>query len=350
MKKYCHNCFHPLPKKATFCPSCGQKDTDGRTTMRELFARFWNSTFHLQSKFVRMAWHLFNPAFVATEFFKGKQKRYPHPVQFFLIVMFFFLFYVNHRRGKEDKMDLFSIARLGNAEYVQGEVDLFETLRKHVDSLPEHLKTPISLQSIDTLLVRTERHKELGMWQRDSIPLDILDFLPDVNRPFALRDLLLMSSDSLLDYYQIKHPFSRLVIRQSIKSSKDGSGMLGFYVGSSTWTLLVLIAVMSWWLQVLYRRARRFYVENFVMLMLHHAGFLFMLTIVGVIRRVLEWKFVKTEWVLYWFIFGLLWAMKRYYGQGWGKTFLKWVIFWLVYVLVAVVTAFTSLFVCLLLF
>jgi len=84
-----------MPYKAKYCAHCGQKDTDGRVGMRSLLGRLWNNTFHLEGKFIRTSWQLFIPGKVTTEFFKGKQDRYPHPIRLFAIVMFLFLFLLN---------------------------------------------------------------------------------------------------------------------------------------------------------------------------------------------------------------------------------------------------------------
>ncbi len=90
-RRHCKNCGEKLSKRGNFCPSCSQRDFDGRVRMRDLLAKFFSNITHLDNKFVKMCWQLFIPARVTIEYFQGKIKRYPHPVQFFFIVMFFFL-------------------------------------------------------------------------------------------------------------------------------------------------------------------------------------------------------------------------------------------------------------------
>jgi Protein of unknown function (DUF3667) len=83
---YCLNCHYPLSEFDKNCSQCGQKPTDGKTTMHDLLHEFVHTLFHLDGKFFWTLKHLFIPGKLTTEFFRGHHKRYAHPVQLFLVV------------------------------------------------------------------------------------------------------------------------------------------------------------------------------------------------------------------------------------------------------------------------
>jgi hypothetical protein len=83
---YCLNCHYPLSEFDKNCSQCGQKPTDGKTTLHDLLHEIVHTLFHLDGKFFWTLKHLFVPGKLTTEFFKGHHKRYAHPVQLFLVL------------------------------------------------------------------------------------------------------------------------------------------------------------------------------------------------------------------------------------------------------------------------
>ncbi len=294
--------------------------------MVELLRRFWNTTFHLERKFLRMVWHLFVPGYVAVEYFKGKHRRYPHPVQFFLVVMFFLLLYLSVKgSSKSSQINLMPIFREHSAEGIKAQLDLFDALRTNVDSLPAALRTPQTRYMVDSLLDFTARQQDMVGMQKDSFTVINIDSYCKVQ--IASRDAVNMEPDSLVQYYHIKGFWLPLLTKQIIKSGRDGHGLFRFFIGNITWTILSLITLMAWLLHALFRRPRRLYVEHFVLLLLHHAGFFFLLTIISSLRKAIHLNSDGALIAVAWFILGFLWAFKRYYGQGWGRTIWKWLVF-----------------------
>jgi hypothetical protein len=83
---YCLNCHYPLSEFDKNCSQCGQKPTDGKTTMHDLLHEIVHTLFHLDGKFFWTLKHLFVPGKLTLEFFKGHHKRYAHPIQLFLVL------------------------------------------------------------------------------------------------------------------------------------------------------------------------------------------------------------------------------------------------------------------------
>ena len=332
-KTICPNCEKKISRKAVFCPKCGQKQVSGKVKMSDLLIRLWNTTFHLESKFLRMVWHLLIPGKVTIAYFRGKIKSYPHPIQFFLVCMFFFLLYVGSRGKAGPDLNLFSLLKIERPDIIKGKVEMAESMVQHWDSIPERLRTPAARQTLDTLM-RVSMH-DLDFWEKDSLGIMEGGYNFIVSKPykFANRDLLRMSPDSLLQFYRVEPWLDRLLIRQGLRATNDSAAVARFWVGSFTWILLFQIAVMSFWLKLMYRRQQRYFVEHFVLLIHLHSGFIFLLTLISALRTYLHFEWLARTISLWWLAVAIPLAMYFYYGQSKRKTLLKFLIFCILYAL-----------------
>ncbi|MDX1909944.1 MAG: DUF3667 domain-containing protein [Saprospiraceae bacterium] len=357
MKRYCRNCFHPLPYKAKFCAHCGQKDTDGKIGMKSLLIRLWNNTFHLEGKFIQTAWQLFIPGKVTVEFFKGKQERYPHPIRLFAIVMFLFLFLLNSMLKEEEakgnslfnngvdlevKNDTGKVIEKRSIPYYEKIKmgTMLHDIRQDYLELPGEWKTPESRRVVDTLLKSFSRRNGLG----DDGLLDTLlnNGLDSIGFGFngvqiASLDVVRYNADELIERYHITNGFDRLFIRQSIKSYKNPDAFVHACVGSLTWAILALVAMMSGILALLYFRQRRYYVEHFIFLLHFHTGAMLLLLIAITGQRFDLWGSEEVAQAAFLPAPALYFALLRYYGQGWFKTLIKWGLYGIAYLITFIV-------------
>lgn len=362
LRSHCLNCDRKLPKKAKFCPRCGQRNNEGKVSMRELLQRFWANFSHLDSKFVKICWQLFIPARVTIEYFRGRQKRYPNPVQFFLIVMFFFLLAINMdshkiRRADDGGPIVIRVDSSGADPKVDINIKpqlLYPIIEKYVnakdfrsalDSLPPDLNTPDTRRAVDSLLYRTNAQwNEIGqIWLRDSthnVRKGIIDSIPLTLGFFVLNvavdDLVHLEPEAIARKYGLHDWLRRYLLIQGIKSFKNPEGLARNYLGSLTWTLLALVSCMSLVLALLYRRQRRFFVEHFVFLLHLHSAVLLVLALALVAVKLTGAEWLALPLVL--FAGGYLYvALKRFYGQSAWMTFVKWLLFGLIYLLCFIV-------------
>ena len=346
LKHYCRNCFYPLPNKAKFCPQCGQRNSDGKVSMRDLMGKLWNNTFHLEGKFLRTAWQLFVPGLVTAEFFKGKQERYPHPIRLFGIVMFFFLLLLNrslNTAGSQQSGLNFSvndtegdtIEREDSETYLrkmERRITL-EDIQKNYATLPLQLQTPQTKQAVDSLLVLHGRQYGLRNFSSGKADGDTIDIVL-TGRKIRLPalDVARYEPEEVIRRVGTTNWIERVFIRQAIKSFKSPDALGHAYIGSFTWTLLAIITSMAGMLSLLYRRQRRYYVEHFIFLLHFHTGALLLLTLCilsvqfGLISKTIFATLAVGIWAA---MFSGLW---RFYAQGLGKTLVKWLIFSVLYI------------------
>ncbi len=324
--------------------------------MSTMLLKLWNATFHLEGKFLRTCWQLFIPAKITVEFFKGKQGRYPHPLRMFAVVMFLFLFLLNQmlkKRDHEQSGQLITVTSRVNTEngdsiVEQKKLPRYETLRYRVmledmrndfETLPPGWKTEQSRKALDSLLVQSNARYGLDVpGLIDSVGADtdttIINFFGDKPLQIASADLVRYDADEIIRRYGVSDWKLKLLVRQTIKSLKSPEGLVHAYIGSLTWAILALVALMSGFLALLYWRQRRFYVEHFVFLLHYHTGVLLaaLLAVIGVLLKLWD-AGGSILLVLLWATIAMYVAMRRYYRQNAWKTALKWLIYGFVYYL-----------------
>lgn len=357
MEKKCLNCECPLPEDARFCTRCGQKCGDGRVRFTSMLLHMWESTFHVDGQIIRTAWQLFIPGKITQEYFKGRQIRYPHPLRLFAVVMFFFLLLVNNGLNRLESGNLVNfiipgrtVDEMGSDSIVRkvrySGYDLLQsyatlkTLKSDYARMPSEWKNPGAQKVVDSLFNGFSHRHALVLKGENSD--STVQELPDtisinsgrINIP--LGDLVSMDADDLLEKYKIDNWLNRILAKQTIKSIKSPGALIHAYVGSLTWTLLILNAVMAGFLGLLYWRQRRYYVEHFIFLLHLHTGILLLLTIAigGAIMGIWGDGVVLTAVIAP--APGVYFGLKRFYRNGWIKTFIKFLLFEFFYLLVFV--------------
>lgn len=314
-----------------------------------LLKQVWFRVLHLESKSLLFLWQMFIPGYVAQEFFAGRRKRYPHPIRFFFIVAFLFLFTLNHltdvgnsrgiqatssekgiqisgKKTADKNIDLYELGRR-SAE--------FEKMRREFDSLPPELRTTTTMRAVDTLLQRTygetaKKFSEIWTIATDSSETRVPDStalkLGFKSIRILSSDLFLLDANGIIDKYKITDWKDKLLVKQGIKTIQNPSALMKAYLSSLAWTLLVLIGLMAAVLTLLYWRQKRYYVEHFIFLINEHTSMFLLLMFAFWINAV--WP-LKEFWVIpiVWLLISPLFAMKRFYGQGWGMTSLKSLVF-----------------------
>ncbi|MEQ1746699.1 MAG: DUF3667 domain-containing protein [Saprospiraceae bacterium] len=352
---YCPNCHYPLPYKANFCARCGQKDEQEVMSLGALLKQVWFRILHLESRSLLFLGQMFIPGFVSQEFFAGRRKRYPHPIRFFFIVAFLFLFTLNHLTDASESSGVRASSDNGGIKFTQpqdrGEkINFYETgrraaefekMRREFDSLPPELKTPATRKAVDSLLQRTygqsaEKFSRLLSTTEDSTQANSPDSM-SLNLGFknirmATSDVFLMEADAIADKYKLDHWLDRVLLKQGIKAIQTPDALMKAYLGSLAWTVLALIALLSAVLTLLYRRQKRFYVEHFIFLINEHTGAFLVLILAFCLNAV--WP-LGGYWALpvIWLTASPFVAMRRFYGQGWGLTILKATVFSFAYLI-----------------
>jgi Protein of unknown function (DUF3667) len=320
--------------------------------MSTMLLKLWNSTVHLEGKFLRTCWQLFVPAKITLEFFKGRQGRYPHPLRMFAVVMFLFLFMLNlmMKNRKDGDGSLLTITSTAKTEKGDSVVDkrklpfyenvkyraMLNDMRQDFENLPQNWKTEASRNAFDSIMSQYNLRygaESVGLPEDLASELDTatLNFFTAKPIRLATADMVRYDADEIIRRYRIEHWSMKLLVRQTLKSFKSPEGLAHAYIGSLTWAILALVTLMSGFLALLYWRQKRFYVEHFIFLLHYHTGIMLaaLLAMLGMMFRV--WDVGSLLLVFLWASVSMYLGMKRYYQQSTWKTVLKWLIYGLIY-------------------
>lgn len=323
-------------------------------SLGSLFKQVWFRVLHLESRSLRFMFLLFIPGYVTSEFFSGRQKRYPQPIRFFFIVAFLFLFTLNHlgmgtptgiQAQKSDKGLVFkSNPKADVVKYDFYELGRkraeFEIMQREIDSLPPEYRTPLVRKAMDSLLRRTygdavDKFGSLLSLGADSTATDNNQDSLDLNLGFrsfrvATLDAFNLDADAIVAKYEVKNWLDKVAIRQGLKTLKDPGALMKSFLGSLAWTLLGLVALMAGVLKLMYLRQKRFYVEHFILLLNEHSSMFLLLIVAFWINAVLP---LGKLWIplILWLVVSPVFALRNYYRQGWGITIGKSLVFFIAY-------------------
>ena len=338
----CPNCYYPMSNTDTeYCSNCGQKYKTGRISFWELISEAFSLLFNFDNKFFQTAGAILIPGRLTKQFFKGKHKSFVHPVRVLLVSTLVMIFALNHNFENTD---------------IGGPTDMYENLKEEdwqhkkameLDSLRQDILTdyqnnPQVSAALDSLVMRSH-FDDLG---DDSIRINKgnIGFL-DYDVVIAREDIFNLSDVDIVDKYNIKDPIERIAWRQSIRVIKRGDRLLSFLLGNILWLVILMMPLLALTLRLFYIRRDFYYVEHLVFAMHTHSFIFIVLTGYIFLHSMLPASVIGFLMILA--SFYVIFAMKRFYGQKWKKTFFKFVlinfIYWLLISLVLTITLILSL-------
>lgn len=312
---YCKNCEQPLPTDAAYCAHCGQKNTDGRITVRSLFTEFFDAVFNIESRTLRTLRALFIPGKLTEEYFEGRHKRYVHPLRTLLVMSILLILTLgyldfdkvtNHPYVIWDEMQ-----RQNQTELV---IDSLVMAQQQTSAVFQNDTVDQALDSLQYFLRR-----RVG-WYGDSFNLRkyMTLFDNDAVRMISREDFLQLTPKELTDKYEPNGWFNRQTFQQTAKYIQDESVLSSYLVGSMSWIALLIMPVIAFMFQLFYRKQKRFYVEHLVF-SFHLHSFFFLLLSLGLLLAYGTGISLLILVIILSAIY-LLFALKRVYREKWGRT------------------------------
>lgn len=320
----CLNCGTKLID--SFCHHCGQKDIPKRQTLWELFSNFISSFSNYEGKFFRTTKFLITrPGFLTTEYTAGRRESYFHPARMYVFISFvFFLLF-------------FSLPDDDNSVVVSDETQLTQ------EDLNE-ARGEIKKANLDSILAsipgQDSTLKTLAPGLMDSIKKKTDNRIKTGGFTWGLKESEYKSIQAYDSAQQTRHEkdrdgwFKKRLITRAIelnqKYGKDGT-KFGKDFGNAfkqnfSKVLFYLLPIFALLLKLLYVRRDYFYGEHLVFSIYYYNFFYLAGSLQMLINLVPALAWAGTL-IGFWIFFYLLFAMKRMYNQGWGKTIFKFFLF-----------------------
>ncbi len=314
MNASCLNCDATLAANNLYCYSCGQKNKKSTITVWTIFSELISNIFNFDNSLWQSLIGVFRPAHLTKEYVKGKRKSYLNPLRLFFVTL------VVH---------FGVLSSIMNIDFAQNITDnnLAHTTKRELQENFAILTDSLQLQnnpqvdSLEKLLFSSNRR--ISDTVRIDLNIGVFDFK---NYPLARKDIVQLSSDSLLNLYNITDYKKRILIGQCVRSLKDFKNAIRFAVGNMIWGIITTIIILALFMKILYIRSGRFYVEHILVLFNFHSFAFILMTIPFLLMKLNSdpnqlgaySSFMATVVGIY----GVL-TLKYYYGQGWIKSFIK---------------------------
>ncbi|WP_172623248.1 DUF3667 domain-containing protein [Flavisolibacter ginsenosidimutans] len=278
---------------------------------------------HFDGKFFHTLLYIFTrPGFVAKQYVQGKRMSYLDPIRMYLFTsaVFFLVFF---------SVKTFNVGEKNHREKpgVDKRKELIESYKKHLEKNPAdseyarriaYLRDTLNPVNPDSL----GWHKSIGFGNRSYTSLENYDSV-QASLPTAERDGW----------------FPRRIIHQFF-TSKEKYGesdevlkvFLETFLHKLPYLLFVSLPFFAGILKLLYIRRKTFFYSDHAVFTLYHYIFSFILMLVGFAFSGLQ---DATGWSVFGFLTGLLFLvwpvylfieMRRFYEQGFKKTFVKFII------------------------
>ncbi len=332
----CLNCGHPFTNNEKFCPECGQKNRGKKITLgiflRELFAGF----FSLDTKFWRtLIPLLINPGKVSKDYIDGKRTRYTNPFRFYLATSIIFFLIISIT----DSYKKFEELRIGKSSSSNSQIKLnndnSDAIEVDLDSIQDvvfkQLENQDSLEAKktqpkpDSTSVSYNSEQELAKADSND-SFRIVKFMkfqkahPKVPIEAALDSLKAEKNFSNRFWY------SRAKVFNSVFLDKDEAKKFFRQVLSyASIALFILLPLFTLFLKFIYIRRKYTYVEHLVFVF-HVQTVLFLLFSIFYIIDFFKHSNSFLPVFLILFMIYLFIAMKRFYNQGYFKTFMKYIL------------------------
>jgi len=315
---FCPNCQSPLINQAGFCHKCGQKNTTSRLTVKELFSQFFDSVFNVDSKIFRTLGAVFIPRKLTNAFLNGQRQKYYHPIRLFLIALVIAIASVSFQGDLSPPGDL----QKDQVDKLEERKRLMTILDESIQTIKERTVEQLDEETLDTLskvFYRNSGKRIHSINVNDAIKItDDFDFF------VAVEDIGKYSPKEIIDIYEVKGFFKRLIVQQKIKMIKEGTNFIPFVKGKATWAVFFVLLILTLIFKLLYFKSDILYLEHLIF-GIHLNSFFFLVAAFlnlfseGTIES-------RSHWVFMFLAIYLFIAMKRVYKQSFLITFLKFVL------------------------
>lgn len=325
-EKNCLNCGTEVAGR--FCQQCGQENVAGHMPFFALVRHFVYDIFHFDGKFFEtLKFLFFRPGFVPMQYVQGRRQSYLDPIRMYLFTsaVFFLVF--------------FAVSGIGHLGNITGQEELSKAERYDVAAklntqnayLPDTVLSPLKVV-LDTSYEVVTNLKISGYVPEDSI-YPVRWKLG--NQAYWARkkdDKPLLTSNAQWLEKSLASKWERY--KQQYDGDTDAmiSGFVDKLVHRFPYLLFLSLPFFAAILKLLYLRRKKFFYFDHAVFTLYHYIFSFILLLLIIVVDALEKRFgwhllstLELLLIISWFVH-LFVAMRRFYGQGRGRTFLKFVL------------------------
>ncbi len=335
-EKNCLNCGATVMGR--YCQVCGQQNVEPTQSFWHLVSHFFNDITHFDGKFfVTLKDLLFKPGFLSKEYMIGRRASYLDPVRMYVFTSaIFFLLFFSFFRSKESAKISATINGKALAEIEKMDSATFAEFTTHINQESDRPATPMTREEFkkytDTLLNILFDSSGLHFAGANYASVKEFDSLQHTNakeQNWLRRQLIYKELELNEKYHNNKIEIFNAIIEAWTHS-----------LPQMLWISLPLLALI---LKIIYLRRKQFYYVSHIIFGIHLYVFLFIaqliLLSIAKVNKTLDadvLTFVQLALVLGLLVYEYL-ALKKFYAQGWIKTFFKFLLVNISYIIMLVI-------------
>jgi hypothetical protein len=335
-EKNCLNCGATVMGR--YCHVCGQENIEPKERFWHLVTHFFNDVTHFDGKFfITLKDLLLKPGFLTKEYMIGRRASYLNPVRMYVFTsaIFFLLFFSFFKSKEPVKIDA-TINGRTLAQIDRMDSTTFAEFTTHINEESDRPGIPMTRVEFrkyaDTVFkIFLDTSSGLHFTGKENASAREFDSLQHTNakeHSWLKRQLIHKELELNEKYHN-----NKFEIFTAIKEAWMHS------LPQMLWISLPLLALI---LQLTYIRRKQFYYVSHIIFSIHLYVFLFIMQLVVLtiakLNKTLDFGLlssVSVALVLAMFVYEYL-ALKKFYGQGWIKTFFKFLLINISYIIMLV--------------
>lgn len=312
----CLNCGTTVTGR--YCPDCGQENVEPKESAWHLIVHFFNDVTHFDGKFFSSIKYLLTkPGFLTEEYVKGRRAGYLNPIRMYLFIsaVFFLLLMSVFKNDsqlvhldEEDKKPDTSVARKALTKVARGLDSLDKALEEQ-----DNKKIKVQMGDENLSITKTSDWYET-VHEYDSVQ----HALPKGER----------------DNFIVRY-FTRKAVASSEYSQKNPGQMKhqiwANYYHSLPYMFFISLPLVALLFQLFYIRRKQFYYVSHGIFVIHFYCFVFIVfMLIKTFGMFGNWgNIVRAILTIGTFLYLFL-AIRRFYKQGWFKTFVKFILIFVI--------------------
>jgi hypothetical protein len=326
-EKDCLNCGTTVMGR--FCHVCGQENVEPKETFWHMVTHFFYDITHFDSNFFHTVHHLIlRPGFLSKEYMSGRRVKYLHPVRMYVFTsaIFFLLFFSWFK--PEESMNKSIDKPLDAKERADYIETLKEKLKKDTGNVRLKLRLALFTDTTKQLTVKDiieseQRGVRINFTNTDYKSIKEYDSLQEK-----------LPSDKQDGWFKRRFIKKEIDINERYKENPQETmnKLSESILHRLPYMLFVSLPLFALILKLVYVRRKQFYYADHGVFTIHIYIFTFLLLIAvfgfSALRNATGWGFIDFIITALFIIlfFYLYKAMRNFYGQRRGKTFIKFVI------------------------
>lgn len=341
----CLNCNTPFvigikEKKEIFCINCGQSNLESRLSFIRLIRDAISNVFNLDSRLIHTFRDIFYPSKLTRTYIEGKRKYYVNPVRLFVFLMLALItisLYCITLDNSAMGVDEF-YAKAERSKMMEEYESLVDTLsiaghEEILDTIKDKLYFGVKELHKDTLGKNGPQFFTMG---RSTESFGISRY-----------DAIHMSHKKLFEKYGVTDFWDKLNVGQYIRLATNPVGGIKHLVKNLTWAVFITVLLISFFMKLLYIRKNYYLVEHVVLVLNSHSLLFLLVGLILLINFYFDFGNQDGTIELIIFLSCLLFVLlmqfltlKRYYKQGFIKTFIKQILINSFYLIIFNITVF----------